>query len=103
MRRRQIIGGSALVLAAGAARAQQRKIPTIGILVPSNPEFYRTFPEALRLLGYVDGSSIRLEFRSAEGRPERLAPLADELVRLGPVQLTPDLGKDLEALCVSRG
>lgn len=36
----------------------------------------------MRKLGHVDGSSIRIEFRTAEGKPERLAGLAAELVRL---------------------
>jgi putative ABC transport system substrate-binding protein len=42
--------------------------------------------EALRLglrdLGYVEGTSVFFEFRYAEGRPERLPALAEELVRL---------------------
>jgi putative ABC transport system substrate-binding protein len=40
----------------------------------------------LRELGYVEGRNLTLEYRWAEGRPERLADLADELVRL-PVDL----------------
>ena len=68
-----------------AARAQQRKIPTIGALVIGNispEEFWREFRQGLRDLGYVEGQNIRFEFRSAEGHLDRLPELAAELVRL---------------------
>jgi putative ABC transport system substrate-binding protein len=42
------------------------------------------FQRGLRDLGYVDGQTIRLEHRYAEGRPDRLPPLAAELARLAP-------------------
>jgi putative ABC transport system substrate-binding protein len=42
--------------------------------------------QGLRELGYVEGQHFTLEYRGAEGRPERLADLAVELVRL-PVNL----------------
>jgi putative tryptophan/tyrosine transport system substrate-binding protein len=68
-----------------AARAQQRKVPTIGALVIGNisPEqFWRVFRQGLRDLGYIEGQNIRFEFRSAEGQINRLPELAAELVRL---------------------
>ena len=68
-----------------AARAQQPKVPTIGVLVIGNidPEpFWREFRQGLRDLGYVEGQNIRFEFRSAEGHLDRLPELAAELVRL---------------------
>src|SRR5437762_7981422 len=68
-----------------AARAQQPKVPTIGALVIGNvspEEFWREFRQGLRDLGYIEGQSIRFEFRSAEGRLARLPELAAELVRL---------------------
>ena len=43
-----------------------------------------TIRRALRALGYVDGSNIAVEYRFAEGRPERLPALAGELVRMQP-------------------
>ena len=60
MQRRDFIRGMAGSAAAWplAARAQQQKVPTIGILVrsvPGSEEFRRLFPEALRDLGYIDG------------------------------------------------
>lgn len=40
------------------------------------------FRQGLRELGYVEGHNIAIEFRSADGRPERLPDLAAELLRL---------------------
>jgi putative ABC transport system substrate-binding protein len=65
------------------ARAQQPKTPIIGILVPANPDPFRTeFQAGLRELGYREGQNIAFEFRSADGNSARLRELADELVRL---------------------
>jgi putative ABC transport system substrate-binding protein len=66
-------------------RAQQPKVPTIGVLVvgsPGSEQFWRLFREGMRELGYVEGQSIRFEFRSDEGQAARLPELASELVRL---------------------
>src|SRR5215813_4474323 len=68
-----------------AARAQEPKVPTIGVLVIGNispEEFWREFQQGLRDLGYIEGQNIRFEFRSAEGQIDRLSQLAAELVRL---------------------
>jgi putative ABC transport system substrate-binding protein len=43
----------------------------------------QTLEKGLRELGYVEGRNLVIEYRSAEGRPERLADIAAELVRLG--------------------
>src|SRR3982074_536830 len=87
IRRREFIftlGGAAVAWPL-AARAQQRKVPTIGALVIGNispEEFWREFRQGLRDLGYIEGQNIRFEFRSAEGQIDRLPELAAELVRL---------------------
>jgi ABC-type uncharacterized transport system substrate-binding protein len=66
-----------------AAHAQQQKPARIGVLVPANPEpFWSEFRAGLREYGYIEGQNIAFEFRSAEGKPERLRGLADEFVRL---------------------
>ena len=63
-------------------RAQQSKLPRIGILIPANPEpFWNEFQQGLREHDYIEGQTIQFEFRSAEGRPNLLRGLADELVR----------------------
>jgi putative tryptophan/tyrosine transport system substrate-binding protein len=66
-----------------AARGQQPKLPRIGILIPANPEpFWNEFQQGLREHDYIEGQTIQFEFRSAEGKPNLLRGLADELVRL---------------------
>ena len=66
-----------------AARAQQPKLPRIGILIPANLEpFWNVFQQGLREHDYIEGQTIQVEFRSAEGKPNLLRELADELVRL---------------------
>ena len=65
-----------------AARAQAKR-PRIGVLVPANPEpFWSEFRAGLDEHGYIEGKNIAFEFRSADGKPDRLRGLADELVRL---------------------
>ena len=67
-----------------AAAQQAGKVWRIAFLWPApppNPD-YDVFVRKLGELGYVEGQNLKIEFRSAEGRPERLPDLADELVRL---------------------
>ena len=70
-----------------AARAQSTKrTALIGMLVVGNtPESARNFDafkQSLRESGWVDGETVRLEWRFSEGRPERFPELAAELVGL---------------------
>jgi putative tryptophan/tyrosine transport system substrate-binding protein len=61
------------------------KLFQLGILtfdVPRSEPFLEVFFQELRRLGYVEGQNIAFEFRSAEGRVDRLPDLASELVRL---------------------
>jgi ABC-type uncharacterized transport system substrate-binding protein len=69
------------------ADAQQpNKVPRIGYLTPLNPATESTRSEAIRLAlrerGYIEGQSIAIEYRYAEGKRDRLPELATELVRL---------------------
>ena len=68
------------------AEAQQPKIARIGYLTgaPVSAITLRTeaFRHGLRELGYVEGKNIAIEWRSAEGKFDRLPALAAELVRL---------------------
>ncbi len=62
-------------------------MPRLGILLYSTPQAdpnAASFRRGLRDLGYVDGQNIAIEYRAAEGRPERLAELAADLVRGKP-------------------
>src|SRR5262249_29086076 len=76
-----LLGGAAAAWPVGA-RAQQRTVPTIGVLVLGNPDpepFLKMFREGLQQLGYIEGQNIRLEFRSAGGKESLLADVAGEL------------------------
>src|SRR5262249_38191888 len=76
-----------LVLSLLAAEAQPPpKIPRIGVLsgssLTTDSRNRAAFLQGLRELGYVEGQTIVLEGRWAEGNRERLPTLAAELVRL---------------------
>lgn len=82
MRRRALLAGVGAVLFTCAAGAQQ--IPRIGVItigVGATSPYLEAFRQGLREHGYVDGKNIVLEYRFAEGRAERLAAMAAELVR----------------------
>ena len=69
------------------AEAQQpTKIPRIGFLGTASPSAVsarvEAFRQGLRELGYVEGKSILIEYRFAEGKLDRMPDLAAELVRL---------------------
>jgi len=69
------------------AQAQQpKKVPRIGYLSGSPPfsiaEHNEAFRQGLRELGYMEGKNIVIEWRSAEGKRDRLPALATELVHL---------------------
>ena len=76
------------VMGVGAmAQAQQpHRVPRIGFLIASsrsvNAARYEMFGQGLRELGYEEGKNIVIEWRSAEGKLDRLAALAAELIRL---------------------
>jgi putative tryptophan/tyrosine transport system substrate-binding protein len=87
MKRRQFIAllGSAAMALPLAARAQQSRAARIGALYIGTPDaesFKKELRGGLRELGHVEGQNIAFEFRSAEGRLDRLPELAAELVAL---------------------
>ena len=86
MNRRSFIGTLAggLLAAPLAAEAQEaRKAYRIGLLSPtSQSPSIEAIREGLRTLGYVEGQNLVIEYRSAEGRFDRLPDFAVELVRL---------------------
>jgi putative tryptophan/tyrosine transport system substrate-binding protein len=71
---------------AGCAVAQPAKTYRIGFLTPASAasmeDRLSRFRQGMRELGYVQGQNAAIEFRSAEGKQERLAELASELIRL---------------------
>jgi putative ABC transport system substrate-binding protein len=88
MRRRDFIRGIACFSAWPlAARAQQPgKLPIIGYLgtatTSTQGQWVAAFVQRLRELGWIEGRTIAIEYRWAEGQPERFAEIADEFVRL---------------------
>jgi putative ABC transport system substrate-binding protein len=90
MDRRVFLGTVAAGLLAGplAARAQRPgRLYRFGVLDSERPAPSQAnldaFRQGLRELGHVEGQHFVIEYRSAEGRAERLPDLATELVRLG--------------------
>jgi hypothetical protein len=70
-----------------AARAQQvAKRRTIGFLGTNTPlaqeRWTAAFVQRLHELGWIEGQTVAIEYRWAEGRTERFAELATELIRL---------------------
>ena len=88
MKRRELItllGGAAVWPLATHAQ-QAGKLPTIGFLVAGTPtshgQWVAGFVQRLRELGWIEGRTITIEYRWAEGRNERFAGIAAEFVRL---------------------
>ena len=86
MDRRAFISGITfgLLAAPSAARAQViATVPRIGVLavVPRSAPGIRAFEDRLQHLGYVDGRTIRIEFKAAADHLERLPALAMELAQ----------------------
>jgi len=87
MRRRDVIGILAVTLLGAPCRGfsqQAGKSPRVGLLVSASPPhpFADAFRRGLHALGYTEGQNIRLEFLYTEGRSDRAAKLAAELVRM---------------------
>src|SRR3954452_10821166 len=85
MKRREFIAGVGGAIAWPVwARAQQPKVARIGALYIGSADeesFKRELREGMREQGYAEGRDIAFEFRSAEGKLDRLPDLAAELVR----------------------
>src|SRR5262245_29687819 len=78
---------AALLSTASFIEAQQpKKVPRIGYLSaatrPSMSASTEAFRQGLRDLGYVEGKNIVIEWRFAEGNPDRVPTLLSDLVRL---------------------
>ena len=86
-----IIGRRELLAALGGAaaawpfatRAQQGRVPVVGVLRPTpkdTDQFAEPFRRYMRAIGWEDGRTVRFMFVWAEGRNERAPALAEELV-----------------------
>jgi putative ABC transport system substrate-binding protein len=92
MRRRaflSLLAAAAAVRPPATAQAQQAgKLPTVGIFSSASPAAWAPWTAALvqrlRELGWVEGRTVAIEYRWTQGRTERVAEIAAELVRLKP-------------------
>src|SRR3954467_4527548 len=88
MQRRKFIAlvGSAAAWPLAARAQQQGKLPTIGFLGATTPsaqsQWTAAFVQRLSELGWINGRTIAIEIRWAQGRTERYAEIAAEFVRL---------------------
>ena len=89
MRRRDFIktiGGTAAVWPIAARAQQSTRVPTVGVLGASTPsdmsQWIAAFARRLHELGWVEGRTVAIEYRWAEGRSERMAEIVAEFVRV---------------------
>ncbi len=104
MRRREVmilIGGALAAWPCPTQAQQPAKLPTIGFLGASSAsaqaEWTAAFVQRLRELGWIEGRTVAIEYRWAEGRNERFAEIANELVRLKVDIIVTDGGATLAA------
>ena len=79
------MGGAAAPWPLSVWAQQAGKPPTIGFLGADASAFApwtAAFVAGLRDLGWIEGRTIKIEYRWSEGRPERYAEIAAEFVRL---------------------
>jgi putative ABC transport system substrate-binding protein len=89
MRRRDFInllGATAVGWPLTAPAQQRKRIPRLGVLLFAQQDlaFIEPCIEQLQALGYVDGKTVAIDYRDAEGNYERLSELAADLVHLDP-------------------
>jgi putative tryptophan/tyrosine transport system substrate-binding protein len=107
MRRRELITllGGAAVAWPFAVRAQRKAMPVVGFLSSAPADTYASFLAAfhqgLSETGYVEGQSVTMEYRWAEGRYDRLPALAADLVGR-KVDLIATSGGPVPALAAKR-
>jgi putative ABC transport system substrate-binding protein len=89
MRRREFIvllGGAAAIWPLAAPAQQPAKLPTIGYLGTAAASAWApwtaAFVQRLHELGWIDGHTVAIQYRWADGRAERSAQMAAELARL---------------------
>ena len=95
-----VITISLLAAPLAADGQQERKVHRIGFLGPRSPSdtvrFLEAFRHGLSEHGWVEGKSITIEYRFAEGKVERLSDLAAELLRHHKVEIVVVEGAERE-------
>jgi putative ABC transport system substrate-binding protein len=89
MQRREFItllGGTVATWPLAAPAQQSAKLPTIGFLgsgtAATQSQWLATFVQGLRELGWIEGRTVAIEVRWAEGRSERAAEIAADFARM---------------------
>jgi putative tryptophan/tyrosine transport system substrate-binding protein len=81
-----LLGGAAAAWPLAARAQQAGRLPTIGFLGTTTPmgqsQWTAAFVQRLRQLGWIEGRTVAIEYRWAEGRSDRHAEIAAEFVRL---------------------
>jgi putative tryptophan/tyrosine transport system substrate-binding protein len=81
-----LLGGAATAWPLAARAQQPGKLPTIGFFGSTTPsswsDWVPAFVQRLRELGWIEGRTVAIEYRWAEGKPERFTEIAAEFVRL---------------------
>jgi ABC-type uncharacterized transport system substrate-binding protein len=81
-----LLGGATTALPLAASAQQAARLPTIGFLGANTPstqsQWTAAFVQRLRELGWIEGRTVAIEYRWAEGRNERYVEIAAEFVRL---------------------
>src|SRR5437773_12447526 len=81
-----LLGGAAAAWPLTARAQQAGKLPTIGLLGTASASAWgpwtAAFVQRLRELDWIEGRTVAIEYRRAEGRSERFAEIAAEFVRL---------------------
>jgi putative tryptophan/tyrosine transport system substrate-binding protein len=79
------LGGAAAAWPLAARAQQPGKLPTVGFLVSGTPashgQWFAGLAQRLRELGWIEGRTVAIEYRWAEGRTERAAEIAAEFVQ----------------------
>jgi putative ABC transport system substrate-binding protein len=92
MRRRDffglVVGSTAFALPRSTLAQQSAKLPIVAFLGGATPQMWApwtgAFVDRLKALGWIDGQTVKLEFRWAEGRPELYTQFAQEFAELNP-------------------
>ena len=85
MRRREFIAGLVLSATMQRARAQQARLPRVGVLTPANSSdtlVFQAFREGLHEVDYIDAKTVILDYRLAKGDVGLLPKLAGELIQI---------------------
>jgi putative tryptophan/tyrosine transport system substrate-binding protein len=87
IRRREFMVGLGAAVWPSAAPAQEPALPVIGLVHGATVETYvpdaAGFARGLKEAGFVEAQNLAIEYRFANGRPDQLAALADDLVSRG--------------------